>query len=602
MTNVDLNLKGNSRTMNKNRQHGGMLGMVRRVALRMVMAIVMLACLPVTHAAEGWGHQRKLNFDTTASGVEIKEPVTQFPLLVRLHSGNFTFAEAKPDGSDLRFFAADGKTPLKYHLENFDATSELANFWVVLPKLSPNLKTESIVVTWGNPKADTAADEPGSYDPAQIFVYHFAQADAVKDSTANGNHPGRYSKTVPTGPIGPAVAFDGSTRIDIPASASLRLSAASGFTFTAWVNASGSAAATLYAQRDGAKTLTIGLAAGTPFVAGGGGRASASSPIAAGGWHHLAVVASGGKVTFYIDGNEAGGAALAITDLAGTASIGDGFQGELDEVTLAATARSASFIKVLAGSQGADTPLMAFADSEAADEGISYVSILLGAVTLDGWIVIGLLIVMAVVSFHVMITKSITLVAINKANAVFIEAFRTKSAELLTPGHEEINTLAEDPRLKKSTIFHLYRGGLQEVQQRFDAQAKAGEKVNLTAAALDSIRATLDAAMVREGQRLNSGIVLLTIAISGGPFLGLLGTVVGVMITFAAIAAAGDVNVNAIAPGIAAALVATVAGLAVAIPALFGYNWLAIQIKNVTADNHVFADEFLTKAAEMHSV
>jgi hypothetical protein len=64
----------------------------------------------------------------------------------------------------------------------------------------------------------------------------------------------------------------------------------------------------------------------------------------------------------------------------------------------------------------------------------------------------------------------------------------------------------------------------------------------------------------KETERLNSLIVLLTIAISGGPFLGLLGTVVGVMITFAAIAASGDVNVNAIAPGIAAALVATVAG------------------------------------------
>ena len=71
-------------------------------------------------------------------------------------------------------------------------------------------------------------------------------------------------------------------------------------------------------------------------------------------------------------------------------------------------------------------------------------------------------------------------------------------------------------------------------------------------------------------------MVLLTIAISGGPFLGLLGTVVGVMITFAAIAAAGDVNINAIAPGISAALLATVAGLAVAIPALFGYNYLII--------------------------
>jgi biopolymer transport protein ExbB len=96
-------------------------------------------------------------------------------------------------------------------------------------------------------------------------------------------------------------------------------------------------------------------------------------------------------------------------------------------------------------------------------------------------------------------------------------------------------------------------------------------------------------------------MVLLTIAISGGPFLGLLGTVVGVMITFAAIAAAGDVNVNAIAPGIAAALVATVAGLAVAIPALFGYNWLLTRIKNVGATLQVFGDELVTKVAEAYA-
>jgi len=106
--------------------------------------------------------------------------------------------------------------------------------------------------------------------------------------------------------------------------------------------------------------------------------------------------------------------------------------------------------------------------------------------------------------------------------------------------------------------------------------------------------------MVRESQKLNKLMVFLTIAISGGPFLGLLGTVVGVMITFAAIAAAGDVNVNAIAPGIAAALLATVAGLAVAIPALFGYNYLISRIKEATSDMHVFADEFVTKLAEFY--
>jgi len=77
--------------------------------------------------------------------------------------------------------------------------------------------------------------------------------------------------------------------------------------------------------------------------------------------------------------------------------------------------------------------------------------------------------------------------------------------------------------------------------------------------------------------------------------------VVGVMITFAAIAESGDVNVNAIAPGIAAALVATVAGLVVAIPALFGYNYLISRIKDLTTDMQVFVDEFVTKMAEYYS-
>ena len=130
--------------------------------------------------------------------------------------------------------------------------------------------------------------------------------------------------------------------------------------------------------------------------------------------------------------------------------------------------------------------------------------------------------------------------------------------------------------------------------------AEAGHHGNLTDQTINAIRATIDARLVRETQALNSRMVLLTIAIAGGPFLGLLGTVVGVMITFAAIAAAGDVNVNAIAPGIAAALLATVAGLGVAIPALFGYNYLAAQIKNATSDMQIFIDEFITRVAELY--
>jgi biopolymer transport protein ExbB len=138
---------------------------------------------------------------------------------------------------------------------------------------------------------------------------------------------------------------------------------------------------------------------------------------------------------------------------------------------------------------------------------------------------------------------------------------------------------------------------VQELEKRQIGESGARA---LSGLSLDAVKASVDADLVRESQRLNSNIVLLTIAISGGPFLGLLGTVVGVMITFAAIAAAGDVNVTAIAPGIAAALLATVAGLAVAIPALFGYNYLASRIKNISTDMQIFVDEFITRVAETY--
>jgi biopolymer transport protein ExbB len=72
---------------------------------------------------------------------------------------------------------------------------------------------------------------------------------------------------------------------------------------------------------------------------------------------------------------------------------------------------------------------------------------------------------------------------------------------------------------------------------------------------------------------------------------------VGVMITFAAIAAAGDVNVNTIAPGVAAAMTATVVGLLVAIPSLFGYNWLATRVSRRTSAMEVFADQFVSSLA-----
>jgi len=223
-------------------------------------------------------------------------------------------------------------------------------------------------------------------------------------------------------------------------------------------------------------------------------------------------------------------------------------------------------------------------------------------------VVIALCGVMFVISLVVMVTKGLSLSRAKRDDRAFLERYRgVGGADPGALDRDETEEEREDSgseflaamtgkhdHFQSSPVYHVYHAGAQELKKRH------GDSLDkpLTPQALDVLRARLDAAVVREGQRLNKNMVLLTIAISGGPFLGLLGTVLGVMITFAVIAATGDVNINSIAPGISGALLATVAGLAVAIPALFAYNYLLTQIKDLTADMRVFTDEFLALVAE----
>ena len=149
-----------------------------------------------------------------------------------------------------------------------------------------------------------------------------------------------------------------------------------------------------------------------------------------------------------------------------------------------------------------------------------------------------------------------------------------------------------------SPLYHLYHIGSEEISHRLDSAS--GSFQGLSARSIQAIKASLDSGLVHEVHRLNKGLIFLTISIAGGPYIGLLGTVMGVMITFAVIAKSGEVEVNSIAPGIASALLATVAGLVVAIPALFIYSYLSSQIKDAVTDMNIFIDEFITKMAEFY--
>jgi biopolymer transport protein ExbB len=552
-----------------------------------------LALMPgLSHAwwSGDWSARKKITLNMTQA--DTKSTVSQAPILVRLHTGNFDFANTKDDGGDIRFVAEDDKTALKYHIEKYDPVNELALIWVQAPKLESG-KPSAIYMYSGNSKTSKADDVANTYDANTVAVYHFGEKDGLpKDSTASNNNSTQFVAKLGDGSlIGGGATFDGQGGMTIAASPSLKVVASQGLTVSAWIKVLvPQANAVLFQQQDGAKSIVLGIEAGKLYASTDASSTPKTTEIVPSAWHHVALTIGQGLTTLYLDGNQVATAAATIADMQGEIAVGKGYSGVIDELEVSNSARSADWIKVAAKGQGQDAQLLTYGEDEASggEGSTSYFGVLFRSLTTDAWVVIIILSIMFVISVAVMITKAMLVIRTDKGNKQFHSHFRSAQQDLLELEQKASNA--------DSTLFRLYIAGLREIRKR----NTDNDKLELSGAAMDAIKAAIDADLIRETQKMNSQMVLLTIAISGGPFLGLLGTVVGVMITFAAIAAAGDVNVNAIAPGIAAALLATVAGLGVAIPALFGYNYLASRIKNITVDMQIFVDEFVTRVAELY--
>jgi biopolymer transport protein ExbB len=540
-----------------------------------------------------WKQRTVITLNTSATGIATQETLNGISVPVRLHSGNFDFVGARPDGSDLRVVAGDDKTALKFWIERFDSVNELAVLWVQVPTVLPATDKNTVYVYGGNDKAAADASSAGTAaaigDAATLAAFHFAEKDGVSADQSGTIKATGATALEPNGLIGQSARVAGAA-IVWAATDKLRMAADAPLTVLLWVRPD-VAAGTLYAQGP----LQLSLAAGK-LSAKIGAVTIAGGDVAAATWSQIAITLAAGKLTLYVNGAQAGQGDVAhpTPSIDGDIHVGDGFTGLVDELQLASTARSADWIKLNYAAQSADARLVASRTetSSTASEGgsNSYFGILFRSLTPDAWVVIGILAVMFMIAAWVMVTKSQYVNQTDKANQSFLKQFRDVEDILQAGGADG------DARFGKASLYRLYSAGLRELIKR--KVGKTGKVIS--GASLDAVRATIDADLVREGYRLNGQMVLLTIAIAGGPFLGLLGTVIGVMITFAAIAAAGDVNVNAIAPGIAAALLATVAGLSVAIPSLFGYNYLASRIKTITSDMQIFVDEFVTRVAETY--
>jgi biopolymer transport protein ExbB len=557
-----------------------------------------------------WPYRKQLTIDTTSKGVPVSQTIGRAPLLIRLHSGNFQFDDAAENGADLRFVAADDKTPIAYHIESFDPVLGVANIWIDV-KNFPVGSAQTIYMYYGNKKATPALDAQGTFDPDYTLVYHFDAAPGAspKDKTAYGDNAQNAPAGIDEGSvIGKGARFTGAGPLIVPAAPPLALAAGGSFTFSAWVkpDAWQPRAAIMVRQEAGAG-IVVGLDQGAAFVEAGGQKILAATPVAKGSWSHIAVVADGHALTLYVNGKQVGTAPAVLPALNGPIALGAdlpggaaqvaAFAGGLDEVRISKVARPAALIAVDAASQGADSRLVTFgADEKPAGVGFGLFGVIVKSVDGTAWGVIGLLGIMSALSWTVMVTKVRYANSADKADEGFQNLFRELGADVTLLADDEAVGEARLKRLNLSPIYRIYRAGAAEIRRR-----EHHGHVVLRAEAIEVVRALMDANLVRENQKLAKNIVWLTIAISGGPFLGLLGTVIGVMLTFAAVAAAGDVNINAIAPGISAALLATVAGLAVAIPSMFGYNYILIRNKNITANMHVFVDEFVTRISEHYS-
>ena len=226
--------------------------------------------------------------------------------------------------------------------------------------------------------------------------------------------------------------------------------------------------------------------------------------------------------------------------------------------------------------------------------------------TPEGKSTIAVLLLLSMFSWTIIITKVRQLIIARRAAKKFFEAYSAtrdpldiqKRGEQFdgAPAYYVYQRAAEEVayHLKNNPVHIMEVVSVSSGEGNTDHLARA-QRVKISAASFAAVKVVMEEASSAEAMSLEKGMIVLSTAVAGGPFIGLLGTVWGVMSTFAGIAVAQQASLTAMAPGVAAALVATVTGLLVAIPAMFGYNYLVTTIRAIIVGLDNFAAELASE-------
>jgi len=235
--------------------------------------------------------------------------------------------------------------------------------------------------------------------------------------------------------------------------------------------------------------------------------------------------------------------------------------------------------------------------------------------TIEGKITVIALLVLSLFSWTIIITKFRQLSIARKATKKFFAAYSSSrdpldiqrkgeeydgapAYQLYIRGADELAYQLKNNPVQVQAVSRLNPVGSVE-HTNTDYLAKS-TTVKVSMASFEAVKVILEEAASGEAMALEKGMIVLSTAVAGGPFIGLLGTVWGVMSTFAGIAESRAATLTAMAPGVAAALVATVTGLLVAIPAMFAYNFMVTTIRHLTQELDGFASRYANQIEHVY--
>lgn len=212
----------------------------------------------------------------------------------------------------------------------------------------------------------------------------------------------------------------------------------------------------------------------------------------------------------------------------------------------------------------------------------------------SGWMVRLVLLVLlatSIGSWGIALAKGREMRRARRQSARFIDVFWEA---------KNLNTIqAASGEMKSSPVAQVFRAGYQELQRLTRAKRGATEDDESEFGGIETVQRAMQRARTQEVTRLERGLTFLATTASTAPFIGLFGTVWGIMTAFMGLSTTTSSSIQAVAPGIAEALIATAVGLAAAIPAVVMYNRFARQVRVLTAEMDTFGAEFLN-IAERH--